>query len=115
MIRKGVKLYKIKYVQQGKNETQWSVGVLAMGWEDAEGFLRTQMGDIRVEERGGTFNIDTMTPTCLIEPDPIIKEVEVIKEVTVPAEDGKPTCPWCGKQYKSLKTLETHIKKAHFG
>ena len=118
MVKKGVKLYKIKYVKDGVNETQWSVGILAMGWDDAISYIRSQVGEMRVEERGGTFDCDTITPACFLPQAEKVKVVEKIVEkvVEVPAdgdaEDGI-KCPWCGKVYKTMKTFETHAKKAH--
>ena len=119
MVKKGVKLYKMKYVLVGSNETQWNVSILAMGWNDAEAYLKSQVGDLRVEERGGSMDIDTITPQCFLDRPALVpveavaeETVEAVAEETVEAVDI-PTCPWCQKTYKTLGTLQTHIKKSH--
>jgi len=119
MFFNGVSLFKIKYVKDdSKDPMQWTTHILAMSWQDAEEFIRKEVGaSIRVEERGGCFPVDAATE-LVIPTTEKAKEVikEVIKEVYIEGtntDDGDIKCPWCKKPYKNLKALRTHINKSH--
>lgn len=117
MLKQDVKVYKMKYVRnEGRNDTQYSVNIIAMSWNDAEGYLRSQIKEpIRIEERGGTWDIDAVTPESVIVVKPQVITKTIVKESKsdTDSEEGF-TCPWCNKKYKTLKTLENHIKKEKY-
>lgn len=117
-LKKGCKVYKMKYIRDGfRDESQWSVNVIAMSWNDAENWVQSRVeGKIRIEERGGTWDIDSITPESEIADKPEVIEKVVVKREAVEVseeDDGRIKCPWCNKDYAKMKTFETHAKKAH--
>jgi hypothetical protein len=118
MLKEDAKVYKMKFIRsEGRNDNQHSVNIIAMSWNDAEDYLRSQIPEkIRIEERGGTWDINAVTPHAIIAVKPqvitktIVKERDAIIDIE---SEGNFECPWCKKPYKLLKTLENHMKKEH--
>ena len=126
MLVNGLTVYRFKYVREGvgtRNDTQWSVNILAKGWDTAEAYLRSQVGPLRIEERSGSLNVDAIVPDCIPTPEPKIIERVVHRNISVPvtpkedfvnvADKNKVICPLCEKEFKDNNRLQTHIKKFH--
>ena len=112
-----------------KDGTNWKASVLAYSIKEAVTFIQKSVGTvarINTTEAGREIDAfetqvrkDFFTEEVVEEieveiPVEVEVPVEVIKEVYIDKEDdGTSKCAWCKKTFKSLNTLQTHIKKFH--
>lgn len=112
-----------------KDHVVWKAGVLAYSIKDANDTIvknvknydrpistgMTREVDIISEDiRQDLIKLYTFKPVKVKDTtQPDKEDVEDVKGTTEPDIDAPLVCPFCSLQYKTQKTLLTHIKKKH--
>jgi len=122
-----MKVVTVEY--ETKDHVVWKAGVLAYSIKDANDTIvknvknydrpistgMTREVDIISEDiRQDLIKLYTFKPVKVKDTtQPDKEDVEDVKGTTEPDIDAPLVCPFCSLQYKTQKTLLTHIKKKH--
>jgi len=125
-----MKVVTVEY--ETKDHVVWKAGVLAYSIKDANDTIVKNVKNYdRPISTGMTREVDIISEDIrqdliklyTVKPDKVeditkpdkedVKDVEDVKGTTEPDIDAPLVCPFCSLQYKTQKTLLTHIKKKH--